>query len=133
MNNLKFYLKGNLVYLFISLPIIFMIELIFPSINSGFEFIKVAYEQQNYSSAHIDVSKLIFYLFLLVYGFAFVNKVTLKNRRKRMFKGNNQGYKDIVLLVAFGVLLYFTSAATVLLGKYDYDGFCSISDRSIFS
>jgi hypothetical protein len=77
----------------------------------------------NFSTAHLDLSKLITYIFFLICGFAFVNLVNLKNKRNNPLIGPN-GYADTKKIVLFGFIIFFISANFLLLGKYDFEGFC---------
>lgn len=116
--------KYNLLFAVISFLLLIALELILPSIKIPLRFYNRIYTLLNFSTAHLDFSKLVTYLSFLICGFAFVNLVNLKNKRNNPLIGPN-GYADTKKVVLFGFFIFFVSANFLLLGKYDFEGFCN--------
>lgn len=115
--------KSNLLFASLSLLLLIAIEFTFPAIKIPFRFYNRIYSLLNFSTSHLDLSKLLTYVIFLISGFAFVNLVNLKNKRNNPLIGPN-GYADTKKVVIFGFIIFFVSANFLLLGKYDFEGFC---------
>lgn len=116
-------LKSNIYFAVISLLLLIVFEFIFPAIKIPLRLYNRIYSLLNFSTAHLDLSKLLTYVLFLICGFAFVNLVNLKNKRNNPFIGPN-GYSDTKKVVLFGFIIFFLSGNFLLLGKYDFEGFC---------
>jgi len=106
-----------------SFLLIIVIQLIFPAIKIPLRFYNRIYSLLNFSTAHLDLAKLMTYVLLLICGFAFVNLVNLKNKRDNPLIGPN-GYSDTKKVVLFGFIIFFVSANFLIMGKFDFEGFC---------
>lgn len=119
---MNYYLKGNLLYLALFIPVTLLIQQIFPSINTGSFIFKELYQTIDTSTFHLDLNKVFLYVVSLVIGFTFVNIVNLK-RKWNPFRNPN-GYEDIFKLIGIGFILAMATPLINFVGKYDYEGFC---------
>jgi len=122
-NEVKRIIISNLIFAFICFFILIILESIFPVIKIPFKIYKKIYTLSNFSTSYLDLSKFFSYLLFLILGFAFVNIITLKKKRRNPLSGSH-GFSDILNLIFFGFIIFFTSGNFLLLGKYDFDGFC---------
>lgn len=116
-------LKGNIIMAGLSFLALMLLQSVLPSIKIPLRIYNKIYSLLNFSTSHFDLAKLFSYLVLLAMGFAFVNIVNLKNYRKKPFIGNN-GYSDIKKSVVLGFIIFLVSGNFLILGRYDYEGFC---------
>jgi hypothetical protein len=119
-------LSTNIHYLF-SFAIILIILELFPSYNIGTQIYNNIYYQINFSTFHFDFSKFFLYIFSIVLGFTLVNKLY----RNKIFQGLNDNFRDIIIVSSYSFVIYFISAESILIGKYDYEGFCSTEGKAI--
>ncbi len=122
---------SNIFFSLLSFFLLTVIEIIFPSIRIPFRFYKRIYTLLNFSTAHFDFSKLFSYVIFLIFGFGFVNVVNLKNYRNNPLIGPN-GYSDTKKVIIFGIIIFFVSSNFLLLGKFDFEGFCT-KDKEILN
>jgi len=122
-------MKSNLAFALIAFPLLIIIEYIFPALKIPFKFYNKVYSLLNFSTAHLDLSKLFSYILFLIFGFSFINIVNLKNKRENPLIGPN-GYSDTKKVIYFGFIIFFLSGNFLLLGKYDFEGFCK-GDKKI--
>jgi hypothetical protein len=128
---MSYFFINSIRYILGFIPIYLIIELLSPNIELSKDSIyNYIYDQKYFKSYHIDLSKLFLIIFLNIFGFVYVNRVTMKNRRIKYFAGSNC-YKDILYLLLSSLILSIFSG-NVIIGKYDYEGFCLNSKESEF-
>jgi hypothetical protein len=116
-------IKANMISVCLSLPLMWIISYVQMNIFIPFKFYNLIYSLNNFSTFHLSLNKLITLVTFLILGFCFVNIVNLNNKRQNPLIGNN-GYKDIKRVLLFSVIIFFGSGNFLLLGKYDFEGFC---------
>ena len=122
-DNTKRIIKYNLLCIALAFPLITALEYLIPAFKISFKLYNVIYSLNNFSTIHLDFSKLFVYIFFLISGFAFINIVNLQKSPKNPFISPN-GYSDFKKSILIGILLFFISGNFLLLGKYDFEGFC---------
>jgi len=120
---------ANIISISLSLPLLWLLTILQINIKIPLKIYKEIYSLRNFSTFHLSFNKLITLITFLILGFCFVNKINLKNKRQNPIIGVN-GYKDIKKVILFGFIIFFASGNFLLLGKYDYEGFCLENNNS---
>jgi hypothetical protein len=118
----------KIYFLFFSL--IFIFNLLLPEVIAESEFYKRLYSQKNYNSSHFDFSKFFIFLTTLFFGYV----LTINKNNMRYIEDNKKSFfKNLSIFILLCVFFYFSSGITVLLGKYDYEGFCDSKGNEILN
>ena len=118
----------KIYFLFFSL--IFIFNLLLPEVIAESEFYKRLYSQKNFNSRHFDFSKFFIFMTTLFFGYV----LTINKNNMSFINDNKKSYfKNLSIFILLCVFFYFSSGLTVLLGKYDYEGFCDSKGNEILN
>jgi hypothetical protein len=96
---------------------IHLINFFIPCIDINSRLFNTLYLQNNFSTNHFDLQKLMIFFTIFTYGYYSENSTN---------KWNKYFY-----LLFFSLIFFLTSGITVLTGQYDYENFCDNSSKSI--
>jgi len=132
----------NIYYFIIYLAVHVFVSLL-PEVKTDVNsFYNSIYLQKNFNSFHIDFSKLILFLLSVNITYSIYIKEIIKNdfntievqeQENYLSKQKGRNFKKLLFFNLFGVFAFFFSGNSVLIGEFDYEGFCNTKDKNIIN
>jgi len=110
-----------------ALAMILIILYFLPSIEIDSEFFNSVYEQINFNSRHFEFFKFLFYIFSVFLGYILASKISQGDFTLK------RNLKNLLIILAFSLIIFFSSGNTVLKGLHDFEGFCDSNSLKLFT
>lgn len=118
----KWCLGGNFVY-FGAMSVVVHLASFIPDVDTGSELFQNIYYRGLVNTTYFPLSQFIGYFLLSIFGWTFVNLVTMK--RGEPFTSGNRSLGSFIKLLWITPICFMTSGICTLRSVYDLDGYCT--------
>jgi hypothetical protein len=122
--DILYFITGSVIYYYVCPPMAHLISKNFGYIDTESDLFDNLYYRYYVHTKFLSIHQWIYYGFMLITGFMFINIVNLKNVRKNPFAGPRKNFYDIKFTIFLCFFVFIFSGVVVLRQKHDLSSFC---------